>query len=222
MNTQKITIIDYGMGNLLSIARAVKYTGAQPEITDNAQKIATAEKVILPGVGAFGKGIERLKQEGLLEATLKFVAKGRPILGICLGMQLFLSESYEFGVHQGLGIIAGIVKKLQYNLDNIDYKIPQIGWNCIYQPKNIIHLNGKIAVWENTILRCIESGSYFYFVHSYACYPDNPNYILAETEYGSNRFCSVINKDNIWGCQFHPEKSAANGLNLYHNFVFNT
>ncbi|OGS19430.1 MAG: imidazole glycerol phosphate synthase, glutamine amidotransferase subunit [Elusimicrobia bacterium RIFOXYA2_FULL_50_26] len=212
MNNNVITIVDYGMGNLFSIEHAINHIGGTARITDNPSEIAKAERVILPGVGAFGKGMHELRSHRLDEALMKFIETGRPLLGICLGMQLLFSEGSEFEWNKGLSIISGKVIRFKDPMpDENMFKIPQIGWNCI--------LPQSPASWNGTILDGIAPGSYFYFVHSFICVPENSLNILAATEYGKDSFCSVARKDNVYGCQFHPERSAADGLKIYDNFL---
>lgn len=213
------TIIDYGRGNLFSIERAVRHAGGKAEITDNPTKIASAERLILPGVGAFGEGMSKLREKGIDEAISKFVRTGRPLFGICLGMQLIFDVSHEFGLHKGLGLIKGKVVRFQDPREGGPrFKIPHIAWSKIEYPAVIKNINSH--PWQGTILQGLNSGSYFYFVHSFICVPEDAACILAESMHGEDRFCSVVHKDNIWGCQFHPERSGNNGINIYKNFLF--
>ncbi|MBS3067616.1 imidazole glycerol phosphate synthase subunit HisH [Candidatus Micrarchaeota archaeon] len=215
MKDQKITIVDYGMGNLFSIERAINYIGAKAEITSDRLKIANADKLILPGVGAFGKAMDELKERKIIEAVYRFVESKKPLLGICLGMQLLFTESFEFGHHKGLDLIKGRVIRFRDPDPNwVNFKIPQIGWNKIKSPGE-----EPWDYWKNTILESIPTGCFFYFVHSYICVPENKKYSIAESEYGKDLYCAVINKDNVWGCQFHPEKSGEAGLKIYRNFL---
>ena len=210
-----VTIVDYDRGNLFSIAMAVKHVGGNPIITNDPTKIINADRLILAGVGAFGDAMSTLDENGLSDAVREFVNKGNPLLGICLGMQLLFSESYEFGHHKGLVLVPGKVIYFK-DLENMDdrLKIPHIGWNNIEQASYV----------QPSLSGVLSGGVYganFYFVHSYICIPEDNKYIAAETEYGAQRFCSVVNKDNIWGCQFHPEKSGMKGLKIYDNFINN-
>jgi len=216
------TVIDYGRGNLFSIERAVRYAGGKAEITDDPARIASADRLILPGVGAFGEGMSKLKEKGIDEAIYQFVRTGRPLFGICLGMQLIFNESYEFGLHQGLGLIKGKVIRFQDpRKDGPHFKIPHIEWSKIEYPASIKASNpANNSPWQGTILQGLNSGSYFYFVHSFICVPDDIESVLAESTYGEDSFCSVVHKDNIWGCQFHPERSGSNGFSIYKNFLF--
>ena len=212
MSTQNVTIIDYGMGNLFSIQSVFQKLGVNVTVSSDPQIISNSDKLILPGVGAFQKAMEELKKRNHIEAINEFVSKGKPLMGICLGMQLLFSQSEEFGLESGLNLIPGKVIRFHKPEEN-SLKIPHIGWNSINQPKN------NSRTWDNTILKDLPYGTQLYFVHSYICYPDNKEYFLAETSYGSDTFCSVVNKDNIWGCQSHPEKSGSSGIRIYENFL---
>ncbi|MDD5618421.1 MAG: imidazole glycerol phosphate synthase subunit HisH, partial [Candidatus Omnitrophica bacterium] len=177
--------------------------------------ILNADKVILPGVGTFGDGMEGLKKYNIDKALIEYVKKGKQVLGICLGMQLFMSSSEEFGYHQGLNLIDGqVIKLTPSNSMNQRYKIPHIGWNRIF-PKE----TPKTHKRHGNILRNNSSGEFFYFVHSYRVVPNMKEQAMAVTEYGGTEFCSVINKDNIYGCQFHPELSGETGLNFLRGFL---
>jgi glutamine amidotransferase len=194
-----ITVIDYGLGNLASVANALRKLEIPYEISSNVEEIKNAKVLILPGVGAAGQGMENLKTKGIDKVLLEQVKKAIPILGICLGMQLFLSSSEEGDVGC-LGMIKGKVKKF-----NTTLKIPQIGWNQVKSND------------ESILLKGIKNNSYFYFVNSFYCKPTDKNLITGITEYDSD-FCSVLEKDNIFGVQFHPEKSGDVGLQLLKNF----
>ena len=218
MNNRKATVVDYDMGNLFSIEKAIDYVGGTAEITGDPSKIAEADRLVLPGVGAFGSAMQRLEGAGIEDAINEFAQMERPLLGICLGMQLLLSESHEFGRHRGLGLIEGkVIRFKDPKPEGPHFKIPQIGWTEIELPE----LNGfsTNSEWNRTILQGIDPGSFFYFVHSYICVPGHDRYVLAESVYGDDRFCSVVGKDHIWGCQFHPEKSDNAGLLIYENLI---
>jgi len=197
-----IAIIDYGMGNLASVKNAFLKLGYEAEITSHPDEILAAEKVVLPGVGAFADAIKNIRDLGIDKTLFEVVKRETPLLGICLGMQLLLTESDEDGIHKGLDIIPGRVEK--FNIPAI-YKVPQIGWNSIeIKP-------------ASKILAGIPSGSYFYFVHSYYVAPEDEAVVAARTEYGIN-FVSVIEKGRIFAAQFHPEKSSEMGLKILKNF----
>jgi len=193
-----ITIIDYGLGNLASIANALEKLKIPYEISGNINMLKNTKALILPGVGAAGQGIKNLKERGIDKIIIEQAKKGMPILGICLGMQLLFTSSEEGNV-DCLGLIEGKAKKFNPNL-----KVPQIGWNQV-ETKNSIMLKG------------IENNSYFYFVNSYYCKPEDENIIKGITEYDL-KFCSILEKDNLYGVQFHPEKSGDVGLKLLKNF----
>lgn len=221
MINSKITIIDYGLGNLFSIARALKHIGSIPEISSDPQKISLADRLILPGVGAFKKGMDELDKKGISEAIMNFIDKERPLLGICLGMQLLMTKSYEFGLHDGLDLIKGEVIKFNSTHNNEQgFKIPHIGWEKI-QPVSDDEGDINTFSWYKTPLENMAPESFFYFVHSYHAVPENKNHILAESSYAGEIFCSVIKKDNLLGCQFHPERSGPVGLKLLENFCMN-
>jgi glutamine amidotransferase len=194
-----IVVIDYGLGNLTSVKNALTKLGIPVVISATPKVIKDAKALILPGVGAAGEGMKNLKEKGLDELIIKEVNAGKPILGICLGMQLLFASSEEGNV-DCLDLIRGKVKKFQTSL-----KIPEIGWNQVEADNKSKLLNG------------IRDNSYFYFVNSYCCDPEDKEVIKGITEYDQN-FCSVLEKNNIFGVQFHPEKSGDNGLQLLKNF----
>lgn len=197
-----IAIIDYGLGNLHSVQKAVAYVGGEAVVTNDNAVILTADKVILPGVGAFADGMRGLKSCGLVTVLQEVVALGKPLLGICLGMQLLFEESEEQGQHQGLGLLAG--KVVFFEQQGI--KVPQIGWNQVEISK------------QSGLLTDISDGDYFYFNHSYYCVPQAAETVLTITDYGTT-FSSAVAKGNIYGVQFHPEKSQKTGLQILNNFV---
>lgn len=204
-----IAIIDYGIGNVKSIFNALKRVGATPVLTNDTKELGNASGLILPGVGAFGHGMNLLHQCGLVSVIEQLVTDGKPILGICLGMQLFMDGSEEFGYHKGLGLVKGMVKRLDSE-GGIDVRLPHVGWN---------ELEGDIAKWRSSILEGTTDSDSLYFVHSYACEPSDSAVALATSVYGNRRFCSSLQSENIFGCQFHPEKSGEVGLNILRNFV---
>ncbi|MEE8185820.1 MAG: imidazole glycerol phosphate synthase subunit HisH [Thermodesulfobacteriota bacterium] len=202
-----IAIIDYEMGNLRSVQKGLERAGHKAIITRSARDILDASHVVLPGVGAFKDCMENLKRYDLIEPILKVITSGRPFLGICLGLQLLFTESEEFGRHLGLDIIKGRVVRFPITLldQNPELKIPHMGWNDIRIKKRVPLLDG------------IEDGSFFYFVHSYYVIPEDNGVIATTTDYGIE-FTSSIWKDNIFACQFHPEKSQKVGLEILRNF----
>ncbi len=210
-----ITIIDYGMGNLRSVQKAFELFCPRVEVTSSAKDIAAADKVVLPGVGAFGKAMEELQKKGLVGAIRDSIKIGKPFLGICLGTQLLFSESEEAGGIKGLGILKGKVKRFK---NTTGLKIPHMGWNriAISDPEPQGYGAGKQQ--GTRILDGVPDGSYMYFVHSYYVEPEDKGVVLCETGYGDN-FTSAIQKDNICAFQFHPEKSQKIGLNIIKNFA---
>lgn len=196
-----IAIIDYGAGNIHSIAKALEYVGARVLVTDDVRRVADAHAIVLPGVGSGGTAMARLKQRGLDDAIRRATQQGKPFLGICLGMQL-LAEHHAEGEVAGLGLFPGEVRRIPQGP-----KIPHMGWNQV-RP-----LRGS-----HTMFSDIASDAYFYFAHSYYVEPRDQQGVAAVTDYGSP-YCSVIATDQVWGTQFHPEKSGTEGLQLLKNFV---
>ena len=211
MKTPEITVIDYGVGNLLSVSRGLEHCGAKVNISSDPEFILKSKKVILPGVGAFPNGMRALIELGL-DIVIKEVVKNEvPLLGICLGMQLLLDESEEFGITKGLGVIPGKVVPIpNKSVDGEIQKIPHIGWN------SLVNLG---ADWQNTILQEVREGDAAYFVHSFTASPEKSEDRLADALYGDHKISAVIAKGNTTGCQFHPEKSGEIGLKILRNFV---
>lgn len=203
-----ISIIDYDMGNLKSVSKALECVGAKVCVTRDPKKIQSADKIVLPGVGAFGECMKNLKNYGLVDVIKNEIAKGKWFLGICLGLQLLFEESEEFGPVKGLGVLKGKVVKFE-SPKTQQLKIPHMGWNQINQCR------GEVS---SPIFRSIPDESSFYFVHSYYVVPQEKSVILTTTDYGVS-FCSSVQKDNIIAMQFHPEKSQALGLKVLENFV---
>ena len=207
---KKITIIDYGVGNILSIQNAIRFNGFDPIITSNPELIDRSSHIILPGVGAFPAAMEKLKKLNLIDPIQSFKEKGKFILGICLGMQLLFSKSEEFNNTEGLRLIEGDIVKLDKfnNYNNI--KLPNIGWRKL----DIDSSNNKIE-----LLTDIKKNSQFYFVHSYALKEISKDVKIIKSSYGNVNFPAIVKENNIFGCQFHPEKSRENGLKLINNFL---
>ncbi|MFZ2951336.1 MAG: imidazole glycerol phosphate synthase subunit HisH [Desulfuromonadaceae bacterium] len=203
-----IAIIDYGMGNLRSVQKGFEKIGSEAVITDDPQVVLQAEKIVLPGVGAFRDCMRNLEQGGFVEPILKVIAEGRPFLGICVGMQLLFTDSVEFGLYNGLNVIPGHVLRFsdQMTVAGERLKVPQMGWNQL-------SFKHRPPVFEG-----VEDGSNVYFVHSYYVKPDDSSVIATTTDYGIE-FCSSVWKDNIVATQFHPEKSQAIGLKILKNFA---
>jgi imidazole glycerol-phosphate synthase subunit HisH len=201
-----IAIVDYGVGNLFSLCSSIKYIGQEAEITGDADKIRRSERVILPGVGAFEDAARKLRQSGLADCVCAEAQSGKPLLGICLGMQMLFDKSFEYGEHQGLGLIHGNVISMEPVIPK-DYKVPHIGWNGLIFPKN-----KPIS----PLFKYIREGDHVYFVHSFYA-ADCDAAVIATTEYGAALTAAVADQ-NIYGTQFHPEKSGEVGLNILRAF----
>ncbi|MFW5748767.1 MAG: imidazole glycerol phosphate synthase subunit HisH [Chloroflexota bacterium] len=198
-----LAVIDYGAGNLRSVVHALNHLGVtNMRVVQRPEEMEDATQVILPGVGAFGAGMEQLKKQRLIEPIRAAIRRGIPYLGICLGMQFLFERSDEMGYHAGLALLPGYVTRFP----DMGLKIPHMGWNQL------------IIERESPLLEGIESGSYAYFVHSYHCVPKRAADLLITTDYGM-RFAAAVQRDNIFGVQFHPEKSQAVGLKLLNNFL---
>ncbi len=212
MSAKKIVIIDYGHGNLYSINQACVKVGYKPIISSRPEDILGADSLILPGVGAFKVAMDELRGKNLIEPIKGFVKKGNYLMGVCLGMQLLFSSSEEFGYNDGLGLIDGEIKRFPSSFNNHKVRIPKIGWNKL--------MNGaENNQWENTPLQEISEEDYMYFIHSYYANPSNPKKVLSVTDYQGFRYCSSVQDRNIFGFQFHPEKSSEKGLTIYKNFL---
>jgi glutamine amidotransferase len=209
----RISIVDYGLGNLFSVERAFSAAGATASITSDPQDLDGSDAMVLPGVGAFGEGIGNLERLGLAEEVRRLALAGKPTLGICLGMQLLMEESEELGNWHGLGLFPGRVIRFDVPRDQRT-KVPQIGWNSIHP---VDRESGQ--PWRGTLLDGVAPGDYMYFVHSYCVMPDEPTDLLADTEYAGLRFGSVLARGNVMACQFHPEKSGTAGLQIIRNFL---
>jgi len=221
MNTGKkvkVGIVDYGLGNLFSVQRALRAVGVEGVISKDHKTLLSMDKLILPGVGTFGAGMTNLKANNLIGVLDEYRQSGKSIFGICLGMQLLLSQSEESVGHKGLDYISGkVVRFIQSASKDEQIKIPQVSWNAINPPMD--ESLKKQKTWTDTSLEDVGAGDYFYFVHSYYVDVDNEDDCLAQSQYGRHRFCSVVRKDNVMGCQFHPELSAESGLNILKKFV---
>ena len=199
-----VTIVDYGMGNLRSVAKAFERLGVKARVTQKPEEVTSAEKLVLPGVGAFEDAVRNLKELRLTESLLAFLDEGRPFLGICLGLQLLFAESEEGGLHKGFGRFPGRVKRFPED----SLKVPHIGWNRV----------NRTGRAECPLLKGVPDGSYFYFVHSYYAEPADQTVTAAKTDYGIP-FTSVLWRENVYATQFHPEKSQALGLKVLENFA---
>jgi len=204
-----VAIIDYKMSNLFSVQAACNKVGLSSVITSEKNEILDAKVAILPGVGAFGEAMKHLSDLNLDHTIFQFVDSGKPFVGICLGLQLLFDSSEEFGDNSGLGLIKGKVKKFKFHSDNsTKYPVPQIGWNKIKRMG---------ASWEGSLLCNNTNDDFMYFVHSYFVKPENDNIMLSKTTYGNTEYCSSIQQNKIFACQFHPEKSGEIGINIYKN-----
>lgn len=210
----EVAIVDYQLGNLYSVKHACEHVGLRSVISSDPSVIRRCDAVILPGVGAFADAMENLNRFGLSDALRELTGSDKPIIGICLGLQLLFSESFEFGQHQGLGVIPGKVVKLRTDVPGTTdkVKVPQVGWNTISIPES-----GRLRTWKGTLLDGVSEGEYMYFVHSFYVLPDDTSVVCSETTYGGNQFCSSVHYKNIFACQFHPERSGQAGLTLYKN-----
>jgi imidazole glycerol-phosphate synthase subunit HisH len=208
-----ITIIDYGLGNLQSICNSFKYFGANTKITNNPKEIENADHLVLPGVGAFGHGYSELVARKLVEPIKNFVLQERPLLAICLGMQLLLDSSQEFGSHHGLSLIPGEVLPIPKTENNVhSNKIPRIGWFNLTLPESYEN-------WDGTILEDINTEDYFYFVHSFMAVPQSDENRLANCIHDDTLIAAVVSNEYCVGCQFHPEKSGSAGLRIIKRFI---
>ena len=209
----EVAVIDYGLGNLLSVRRGLEHCGATVTVTSDPNTILSAPRVVLPGVGAFAHGMTELRSQGLDVIVRKVAAQGSTLLGICLGMQMLLDGSVEFSDTEGLGIIPGNVVPVPSTTANGFWqKIPHIGWN------NLILAPG-FENWEESLLHEVNPGEAVYFVHSFMAVPKNPKHCIANCLYGGVPVPAIIGRDNIYGCQFHPEKSGIVGLKILHRLL---
>ena len=213
MSKPEITLIDYGVGNLLSVQRGLEHCGANVILTSDPEAVIAARRVVLPGVGAFANAMQVLEERNMVPAIQEIAKRGTPLLGICLGMQLLLDESEEFGLTAGLGLIPGRVVPIPTTTAAGDVqKIPHIGWN------GLVPAEGRTD-WRASILTDTASGESAYFVHSFMSVPADPAHRVADCFYGGHRVAAVIAKDQITACQFHPEKSGEVGLRILRRFV---
>ena len=203
-----IAVIDYGVGNLFSLLSSLNYVGLHTKLTNDIEEIKNAKGIILPGVGAFRDAIGNLEKYGLKETLINEAKNGKPFLGICLGMQMLFEKSYEYGEYEGLGLINGTVEEIKkYIPENSDLKIPHMGWNSL-----IINERFK----DDKILKDVDNNEYVYYVHSYFAKTDIKN-IVAYSEYGT-KILGIVKNKNVYGMQFHPEKSGDTGLKLLKNW----
>lgn len=209
--TPLVAIVDYGLGNLFSIKQACAFVGLNPLVTNSRKDILGADAVILPGVGAYGDAMLTLHRLDLVNVLCDIAESAKPLVGICLGLQLLMTESYEFGRQKGLGIIEGPAVRFDMPKEKERIlKVPHIGWNRIFEPKYGLR-------WHGTLLDRIDEGEYMYFVHSYIVQPQDSSVILSTSRYGHIEFCSTIQHRNVFACQFHPERSGPEGIKIYRN-----
>lgn len=212
MSKPGVTVVDYGIGNIFSVRRALEHCGADVQLSSTEAEIAAAERVVLPGVGAFADGMKGLRDRGLVDAVLRFAATGRPMLGICLGMQMLATCSEEFGEHEGLDLIPSRVTKVpNTTVEGTPHKIPHIGWSEIFPVSG--------GDWKATILEDTAAATPVYLVHSFHLVPDDPANLLADCDYGGHRVTAAVRSGNIFGAQFHPEKSGRAGLQMLAAFL---
>ena len=209
----KVAIVDYGMGNLFSVKHACDHVGIDAELTTSSEAVRAADAAIVPGVGAFGDAMSTLRTLGMVDALREVAEEGKPIFGICLGLQLLMTESYEFGTHPGLGLVEGTVEFFGEPHDGQRrLKVPQLGWNSLYR-------SGEGDPWADTWLRGQRDGVPMYFVHSYYVKPADDATRIATTRYGDVEFCSAVKYRNVFACQCHPERSGPDGLRVYEEFA---
>jgi glutamine amidotransferase len=204
----RVAVLDYGIGNLHSVVKALRSEGADVSVCSDPRDLARTDRLVVPGVGAFADGMKGLDARGLVEPLRSYAAAGRPLLGICLGMQLLFTESEEFGFHPGLCLIPGRVVEIARRPG---FKVPQIGWNRLFPTAG--------TDWSGTLLELVEPGVMMYFVHSFAAVPDCDEDRLADSLYAGQRISAAVHRENIWGCQFHPEKSGPAGLTVLSRFL---
>ena len=210
----KVSVIDYGLSNLLSVCRAVEKLGHEPSLIRTGPEVREANILILPGVGAFSDGMAGLIARDMLEPLWGCAESNVPILGICLGMQMLFESSREYGIHRGLGLIPGHVERIcERSMDDTPLRIPHIGWAGLLAPES------TSENFTSPLLRYVQPGEEVYFVHSYAAQPKHREHILSECSYGGNRLCAAVGRKNIYGTQFHPEKSGPVGLKILQAFL---
>jgi imidazole glycerol-phosphate synthase subunit HisH len=212
VNVCQTVVVDYGIGNVRSVCRAVESCGGRPILSSEAKEIARAERLVVPGVGAFSDCVDALRNQRLVDPIYKFITTGRPFLGICVGMQMLFEHSEEFDGADGLGIIRGSVQQIATQSDGVKKrKIPHIGWGGVVPE----HQNG----WTNTPLDTTSPGTYFYFVHSFVAQPADPECLIAVTDHQGLKITAAVQKENVFGVQFHPEKSGLAGINFWSRFI---
>jgi glutamine amidotransferase len=212
----RVVVVDYGIGNVFSVCHALRHAGAEPVLSSDTDEVARAERLVLPGVGAFGRAMAELRDRALVEPVLSFVRTGRPFLGLCVGMQMLMDRSEELGHHEGLGLLAGSVEKIpSRTIDGMPMRVPHIGWTELKPSSTVTPTR-----WAQSVLGDIEAGrSAFYFVHSYAVHPLDPRMALAEVDYGGWPITATVTHENVTGVQFHPERSGPAGQKLLRRYL---
>ncbi len=222
-----VAVVDYGLGNLFSVLNACQFVGLEPVVTRSRQDILKADVVILPGVGAFGDAMDCLRRLDLVSPLRDVAASNTPLVGICLGMQLLMNESSEFGTHEGLGIVAGSVVRFENPVGQSGHrsvcqplKVPQVGWNRVYGPSATEPRGGAANnPWNGSPLDGLNEGDHVYFTHSFYARPDDRGVVLSLSRYGDIEFCSSLRARNVFAFQFHPERSGPTGLAIYRNLA---
>lgn len=207
----RVTVLDYGIGNLLNVLRALEHCGASVQVVDKASdEVLSAPRLVLPGVGAFGDGMRELRARGFDDLVRRFAQTGRPFLGICVGMQMMFEASEEMGEHAGLGLLRGRVQPVPATgADGEKHRVPHIGWRALQPARD----------WQGSILAEVRPGERAYFVHSFAAQPADAAVRLADVQYDGRLLCAAVQHENLTGCQFHPERSARAGLGMLHRFL---
>lgn len=215
MNSASCVVVDYGIGNVFSVMHALDNLGAEPVLSGDHETIRNADRVILPGVGAFGRAAQRLRELGLDDVLKEYTRTERPFMGICVGMQLLMSQGFEFGTHEGLGIIPGTVEKIDIkDSEGKSLRVPLIGW---YPLSPAIETSS--SAYQSTPLSAVAENAAFYFVHSFSVHPEDKNTVLANAIHAGQPVTAAVQRDNVIGLQFHPERSGAVGLSLLDCFL---
>lgn len=217
----KVAIVDYGVGNLFSVNQACQAAGIDAVITSNPADLRDAQGIILPGVGAFGFAMRRLTELGLRDALMQGARAGKPVMGICLGFQLLFESSDEMGSTEGLGLVPGRVLSLRHAADQagVSLRIPNVAWLPVHATMQPQHAQSNAGAWDGTLLQGLPQGVQMYFVHSFYAQPAHAAHALASTHVSGVTYCCATARENVFGCQFHPEKSSGHGLHIYRNLA---
>jgi glutamine amidotransferase len=212
----RLVVVDYGMGNVFSVCHALRHAGSEPSLSSDPREISSADRLVLPGVGAFGRAMAELRDRHLVDPVLSFINTGRPFLGLCVGMQMLMSRSEELGEHEGLGLVAGAVVRIpSYTIDGGPLRVPHIGWTEL-RPAG----DTDSTRWDGSLLRDVSPDlSAFYFVHSYSVHPADPGVVLATVDYGGWPITAAVEHQNVIGLQFHPERSGRAGQKVLRRFL---